>query len=289
MFHKVVYNLVDKPLVSRLLFRYTYSCNKKLFLIDQARSTFYLTCSWLCLVLFVVSFLSPREEHYVDRWYHPTQFSASPSYHSEPSDSSDGGTARASRRPRTTKKLYEKPAHTQPKNTTAAGLNNTAQQSATANNTAQGTTSHVQTHVLLITVGVAMCATLILIVLGQFALTWVHTTLDDLHYGRPRTFQTDAYVGHEQNSHLPSHFIALNNRGRIEIIEMPGNDATHARVFLGPQLTGSQANLVPVTLQFVDTHHDHHPEMLVQFEQTTLVFHNSQGSFNADYELMMSQ
>ena len=101
----------------------------------------------------------------------------------------------------------------------------------------------------------------------------------DLHYGYPRTFQVDAVVGHGDNVAHPSHFLALNLQGRIEIIELPGGDAAHARIFVGPHLYGQNADLVPITLQFVDTRHNHHPDMLVVFEGTQLVFRNAQGTF----------
>ena len=128
-------------------------------------------------------------------------------------------------------------------------------------------------------VGIGMVLALTLVVLGNVALTWISITWDDLHYGRPRTFQVDAFVGHETTG-VPSHFIALNLRGRIEIIEFPGGDATHARVYLGPQLYGDDADLVPMTVQFVDTRHDHHPDMLVVFGNSHLVFRNEQGTFH---------
>jgi hypothetical protein len=100
-----------------------------------------------------------------------------------------------------------------------------------------------------------------------------------LHYGRPRTYQVDAFVGHEA-SNVPSHFVALNLHGYIEIMEFPGGDAMHARVYLGPQLYGDNADLVPVTLQFVDRRHDHHPDMFVVFGQSHIVFRNEQGTFH---------
>ncbi|GCE22455.1 hypothetical protein [Dictyobacter kobayashii] len=127
-------------------------------------------------------------------------------------------------------------------------------------------------------VGAGMCLMFVLILLGQATVGWIGVTLDDIHYGRPRTFQTDAYVGHEQTGQ-PSHFVAFNNKGRIEIIELPGNDPTRSRIFLGPQLTGANANLVPVTLSFSDPQHTRYPDMLVQLPQTTLRFHNTHTTF----------
>src|SRR5437868_1136344 len=45
--------------------------------------------------------------------------------------------------------------------------------------------------------------------------SWWSVTQDDWHYGRPRTYQTDAVVGHEDSPSHPSHFIALNLNGKI--------------------------------------------------------------------------
>jgi hypothetical protein len=128
-------------------------------------------------------------------------------------------------------------------------------------------------------VGIGMLLALALVVLGHIALNWISVTEDDLHYGRPRTYQVDAFVGHETTG-VPSHFIALNLHGRIEVIEFPGGDGTHARIFLGPQLYGDNTDLVPVTLSFVDSRHDHHPDMLLMFGQSRLVFRNEQGTFH---------
>ena len=133
---------------------------------------------------------------------------------------------------------------------------------------------------LITTLGLGMILTLTLIMLGQMLFTWGNHVLDDLHYGNPRTYQTDAYVGHNENGQ-PSHFIALNNKGQIEIIELPGNNASKARIFMGPKLTGPNADQVPVTLHFVDTHHTHHPDMIVNFQNTSVIFVNQKGTFQA--------
>jgi hypothetical protein len=140
-----------------------------------------------------------------------------------------------------------------------------------------GSPRRAQRHWLFF-VGIGMLLALALVVLGHVALNWISITWDDVHYGRPRTYQVDAFVGHETTG-IPSHFIALNLHGRIEIVEFPGGDATHARVYLGPQLYGDNADLVPVTLQFVDTRHDHHPDMVVVFGESHIVFRNEQGTF----------
>lgn len=59
--------------------------------------------------------------------------------------------------------------------------------------------------------------------MGLMALAnWWHVTQDDWHYGRPRTYQMDAVVGHNDLPANPSHFIALNLNRHIQVIEFPG-------------------------------------------------------------------
>jgi hypothetical protein len=127
--------------------------------------------------------------------------------------------------------------------------------------------------------GTGMLVTLALIAVLSIVTTWFTTTLDDLRYGRPRTFQVDAYVGHNESPGMPSHFLAVNLQGRIEIIELPGGDASHARIYIGPQLYGSDADLIPVTLSFLDVNGDHKPDMIINFQGTHVVFINDQGGF----------
>lgn len=127
-------------------------------------------------------------------------------------------------------------------------------------------------------IGVGMLVALLAVLLGQTLLAWCATTWDDLHYGRPRTFQSDAFVGHEP-AQTPSHFIVLNLHGRIEIIELPGGDPTKTKIYLGPQIAGPGADLVPVTMQFVPSQLAHYPDMLVQFQDTQIRFRNITGEF----------
>ena len=133
----------------------------------------------------------------------------------------------------------------------------------------------------LLGIGIGMLIAVILVLLGQFLMGWIGTSLDDLHYGRPRTFQIDAIVGHGDSPVHMSHFIALNLKGQIEIIELPAGNAAQAKMYMGPRLYGANADLVPVTLQFVDSQHNHQPEMIVFFQGQEMIFSNSQGTFHA--------
>jgi len=131
----------------------------------------------------------------------------------------------------------------------------------------------------LLYLSLGMLVTLATLAVLSVVTSWFVTTLDDLHYGRPRTFQIDAYVGHNESAGVPSHFIALNLRGHLEIIEFPGGDATHARIYLGPQLYGPDADVVPVTLSFTDVNGDHRPDMVLHFQGNQVIFINEAGKF----------
>ncbi len=131
----------------------------------------------------------------------------------------------------------------------------------------------------LLYLGIGMMAMLALWTLLTMAVSWWSTTWDDLHYGRPRTFQVDAVVGHNDSSSSPSHFIALNLHGRIEVVEFPGGDGAHARIYIGPQLYGNGDDLIPVTLSFVDVNGNHQPDMILHFQETRIVYVNANGGF----------
>ena len=131
----------------------------------------------------------------------------------------------------------------------------------------------------LLYLGIGMLGMLILWTVLMGVVNWFNTTMDDIHYGHPRTFQTDQFVGHNEAGGIPSHFIAVNLYGRIEIIEFPGGDATHARIFLGPQLYSTGNDLIPATLTFMDVNGDHKPDMIINVQGSKIVFINDQGTF----------
>jgi hypothetical protein len=120
----------------------------------------------------------------------------------------------------------------------------------------------------------------VVVFLGQLVIGWTQNTWDNLHYGYPRTYQIDAVVGQGDDAAHPSHFLAVNLHGQIEVIDLPAGDASHARIYLGPHLYGPDASLVPVTLQFVDSRHTHQPDMVVLFQGQHMVFRNATGTFH---------
>ena len=131
----------------------------------------------------------------------------------------------------------------------------------------------------LLYLGIGMIAMLALWTLLTSAFSWWNTTWDDLHYGHPRTFQIDAFVRHNESAGTPSHFLAINLNGRIEVIEFPGGDGSKARIYLGPQLFGTGDDLIPVTLGFADVNGDHLPDLIIHFQSSRIVFINDHGGF----------
>ncbi len=131
---------------------------------------------------------------------------------------------------------------------------------------------------VLAPLGSGMLMAIVAVLLGQLFLTWCATTWDDLHYGRPRTSQVDAFVGHEP-AQTASHFLVVNLHGRIDILELPGGDPTKTKIYLGPHIGGTGADLVPVTIHFVPSQQPQHPDMLVQFQGTQIRFRNVNGGF----------
>jgi len=84
---------------------------------------------------------------------------------------------------------------------------------------------------------------------------------DERVYGYPRTYQTDANVGHAGTEH----YIVLNNHGTIEVLEIPGypSPANQTRLYIIVRLTNQGADLVPATVSFPDINGDGKPDMQV--------------------------
>jgi hypothetical protein len=85
---------------------------------------------------------------------------------------------------------------------------------------------------------------------------------DDRMYGYPRTFQTDANIGHGG----VEHFIALNNHGTIEVLEIPANPSLtiQPHLYIIVRLSSQGADLVPATVSFPDVNGDGKPDMQVE-------------------------
>jgi len=83
----------------------------------------------------------------------------------------------------------------------------------------------------LVYIGIGMVAMLALWVGFQMlGSLWSEHQLDAT-YGFPRTYQVDEVVGHDDSTSHPTHFIFLNLKGRVVIIELPGGKSANARIY----------------------------------------------------------
>src|SRR5260370_42365998 len=81
-----------------------------------------------------------------------------------------------------------------------------------------------------------LCLVLIVMVVGWWLLStvasWWQGVQENMKYGSPRTFQADRYVGLGDSSDHPDHFIALNLRGVIEVIQLNPRDHLKDAVYV---------------------------------------------------------
>lgn len=130
----------------------------------------------------------------------------------------------------------------------------------------------------LVYTGLAMLGMLIVWILLTSFLSWWQVKMDDLHYGRPRTAQYDVVISPGDTSANRSHFIVMNLRSHIEIIDCPASDCSKAKVLIGPVL-GENQNLVPATLTFKDVNGDGKLDIIVNVQDSHFIFINDNGSF----------
>jgi hypothetical protein len=103
---------------------------------------------------------------------------------------------------------------------------------------------------------------------------WWQVHQDDATYGRPRTAQYDVVLGHNDDSTHPTHIIAVNLNAHIVIIEIPGGDTSKSRIYSGPHMFGTDADLAPITLTFTDTTGDGRLDMIVHFQGGEIIYLN---------------
>ncbi len=128
-------------------------------------------------------------------------------------------------------------------------------------------------------IGLGLLMTILLWAGITQALRWGNNELNTLKYGDPRTFQIDQVVGHGDNAQHPSHFVALNLRGTVTIIEFPAGDPGRARVLASTSILGPNADQAVVTLRFVDVNHNGEPDMLINIDGVQSILVNDGSSF----------
>jgi hypothetical protein len=114
---------------------------------------------------------------------------------------------------------------------------------------------------------------------ASYVLTWWTNHQLDSTYGMPRTYQTDHVVGHADSLSHPTHFIFLNLNDHVDIIELPGGDAAHAKIYSGPTLYSADANQTPVTADFEDVNGDSKVDMIVHIGDQKIIYLNDGTQF----------
>jgi hypothetical protein len=135
------------------------------------------------------------------------------------------------------------------------------------------------THPLVFIGLILVCASLLFFVISFIGAEWQHTS-DSLKYGYPRSYQTDADVGHGDSRHPISHFVAINDHGLIEVVEIPG-DPSRAKPYLYviARISSDNADQIPVTLSFTDVNGDGKIDMEVLVNGTIYVLYNTGTAF----------
>jgi hypothetical protein len=103
--------------------------------------------------------------------------------------------------------------------------------------------------------------------------------VDDVMYGRPRTFHLTANVGRPEEANAPTHLIAMNLDRQVVIVEIPGGDSSKVRTLPGPYLFGAGENLTPVTMRLADMNGDGAQDLIVRVKDEEMVYVNRDNSF----------
>ena len=131
----------------------------------------------------------------------------------------------------------------------------------------------------MVYVGVGMIAALALWVSLSAILAWGTTQYNNIVYGYPRFYQTDAVVGHGDSPSHPSHFIAQNLHGQVIVIELPAGNPSKSYEYIGPDLIATGDDQIPITLSFSDVNHNGKPEMIIHIEEREVIFCNDGAKF----------
>ncbi len=132
----------------------------------------------------------------------------------------------------------------------------------------------------LVPVGVTMLIAIVCYLLLYGTWVGAKSLYNDWAYGAgARTYHLEAVVGDHDTS-SPTHFIATNLHGTIDVIELPGGDITHAKAFPGPHLLWSNADRAVVTLEVKDVNSDKKPDIIVHVQgDTNLLFQQTTANF----------
>ncbi len=105
-------------------------------------------------------------------------------------------------------------------------------------------------------------------------VSWGAVKFDDIRYGYPRTYQTDAFIGYDEQTGVPTHFIAVNAHRQVLIMILPGGDPSHVTVIKGPYLFGPGQEFSAPSVQVSDVNHDGYPDLTLQVAGQSIVYLN---------------
>lgn len=125
----------------------------------------------------------------------------------------------------------------------------------------------------------AILLAVLLFLAAQLVVARIRLLRDDWRYGRPRTMQLTAYVGHEEPPGRPTQLIALNLSRQVAVIEIPGGDVTKTRTLLGPYLFGADEDLTPVRITLALINGDKEPDLVVSIKEEEIIYINDSGAF----------
>ncbi|NJN15633.1 MAG: hypothetical protein HC822_04725 [Oscillochloris sp.] len=124
-----------------------------------------------------------------------------------------------------------------------------------------------------------LLALLALYVLLSSVVDWSRVVMDDMRFGRPRTFHLTANVGRAEEANAPTHLIAMNLDRQVVILEIPGGDSTKTRALPGPYLFGAGEDLTPVTMRLADVNSDSAPDLVVRVKDEEMIYMNRDNAF----------
>ncbi len=85
--------------------------------------------------------------------------------------------------------------------------------------------------------------------------------------------------GHADSASNPTHIIIINLNRHVILIELPGGDATRARIYNGPTLFQDGGDLVPVTGKAIDVNNDGKPDLVLFIQDQRIAFINDGTQF----------
>lgn len=109
--------------------------------------------------------------------------------------------------------------------------------------------------------------------------SWWTIHQQDATFGRPRTYQFDAVVGHNDSPANPTHFILINLNRKVEIYEEPGGDPAKTIIYPGPTLFGDGQDLTPILGRVADLLGNGKLDLIVYIQDQRLVYLNDGTKF----------